>query len=242
MNDGGAACLQSHSMSNSSFQEISSTAMVPLASRDNVHLIRSWTLARSCRAGPNLTSQTANAVGGHQLTLTPVRGTPVSQENVVHVARFIPARAGNTRSTRTASYTLTVHPRPCGEHGVCLDGGRIKFGSSPPVRGTHSLPLCGYTCRRFIPARAGNTRDGSANRVAPAVHPRPCGEHCHLASCRAKRGGSSPPVRGTRGPARAAPEAQRFIPARAGNTHYPADVRATVGVHPRPCGEHCPAR
>jgi len=44
--------------------------MVPLASRDNVHLIRSWTLARSCRAGPNLTSQTANAVGGHQLTLT----------------------------------------------------------------------------------------------------------------------------------------------------------------------------
>ena len=57
-------------MSNSPFQEMSSTAMVPLVSRDNVHLIRSWTLARSRQAGPNLTPQSANAVGGRRLTLT----------------------------------------------------------------------------------------------------------------------------------------------------------------------------
>ena len=101
------------------------------------------------------------------------------------------------------------------------------------MRGTHSLPLCGYTCRRFIPARAGNTRDGSANRVAPAVHPRPCGEHCHLASCRAKRGGSSPPVRGTLGRVLMDYDGNRFIPARAGNTALARLIQRIAAIRKR---------
>ena len=54
--------------------------------------------------------------------------------------------------------------------------------------------------------------------------------------------GSSPRVRGTQLEILLFPFRQRFIPARAGNTE-PGAVGSTSGaVHPRACGEHCPAQ
>ena len=71
---------------------------------------------------------------------------------------------------------------------------------------------------RFIPACAGNTRDGVRCGMGSAVHPRMRGEHCSSSCYSCKLCGSSPHARGTRSfPAQSASHA-RFIPACAGNT------------------------
>ncbi len=51
-------------------------------------------------------------------------------------------------------------------------------------------------------------------------------------------GGSSPRLRGTPGLLVAHPQADRFIPAPAGNTHQSGFQRVDLAVHPRACGEH----
>ncbi len=112
----------------------------------------------------------------------------------------------------------SVHPRACGEHyGAHLLVDRRR-GSSPRVRGTHRADAGDVAVSRFIPARAGNTSAKRAAITPSAVHPRACGEHVHLFAARAARGGSSPRVRGTHQLAFALGPAERFIPARAGNT------------------------
>ena len=50
--------------------------------------------------------------------------------------------------------------------------------------------------------------------------------------------GSSPRERGTLGPGAARDDDERFIPARAGNTHSSAPSRQRPAVHPRASGEH----
>ena len=71
-------------------------------------------------------------------------------------------------------------------------------GSSPRVRGTRSEDV-------WV-------------SVAPAVHPRVCGEH--------------------RGYVRHGPRIARFIPACAGNTNNAMASSSIATVHPRVCGEH----
>ncbi len=66
------------------------------------------------------------------------RGTLLDQFAGVGAARFIPARARNTRSRSTTTWHPPVHPRARGEH-------RWDRGCFP-------------TGTRFIPARAGNTK------------------------------------------------------------------------------------
>ena len=92
--------------------------------------------------------------------------------------------------------------------------------------------------RRFIPARAGNTRPWCPSPGPAAVHPRTGGEHYVPNEVRRPCGGSSPHGRGTlrehgghQGPA-------RFIPARAGNTACARSDRFPDTVHPRTGGEH----
>ncbi len=156
--------------------------------------------------------------------------------------RFIPARAGETRSESKASLVwagsgssprvrgrpllagavsarYAVHPRACGGDGL---------GVGPQAKE-----------KRFIPARAGETPQcrrrsaalpGSSPRVrgrrsgretrceAAPVHPRACGGDptaCgHLSDLR----GSSPRVRGRRDWSLPLALRGRFIPARAGET------------------------
>ena len=152
--------------------------------------------------------------------------------------RFIPARAGNTRGRTSAAGGGAVHPRSRGEHfdgtAAVAPGG----GSSPLARGTR--PRIGNRTAnpRFIPARAGNTRRvGVAGRGAP-VHPRSRGEHGGVVHHVTSASGSSPLARGTRGRPLAGGGGGRFIPARAGNTADPENIRLYLPVHPRSRGEH----
>ena len=111
-------------------------------------------------------------------------------------------------------------------------------GSSPRVRGTLCPASGRHHHHRFIPACAGNTIQSRWTAARRAVHPRVCGEHAATTAASAAASGSSPRVRGTRGPRRAVGGSRRFIPACAGNTLARADRVAVRMVHPRVCGEH----
>ena len=71
--------------------------------------------------------------------------------------RFIPARAGNTRTYTRSKPEGPVHPRAGGEHADAGTRVRTRSGSSPRGRGTHRSDDEVLSLSRFIPARAGNT-------------------------------------------------------------------------------------
>ena len=71
--------------------------------------------------------------------------------------RFIPARAGNTASANTGSFSPSVHPRSRGEHQTIPSSSTRSPGSSPLARGTQRGCIFRGCQYRFIPARAGNT-------------------------------------------------------------------------------------
>ena len=153
--------------------------------------------------------------------------------------RFIPARAGNTSGGRRAIRAPSVHPRAGGEHrpSHCLH--QRNSGSSPRGRGTPASSRPGHPRRRFIPARAGNTRLRISNPWASTVHPRAGGEHIVSCSARVMTSGSSPRGRGTRCP-RTSPPMRPTVHPRAGGEHTDAAVGSAevTGSSPRGRGTH----
>ena len=126
-----------------------------------------------------------------------VRGTSAQHAVLLHLLRFIPARAGNVKSSCLFFHYSPVHPRSCGERFQSWFSGSGNDGSSPLVRGTwlNALgPECG---RRFIPARAGNVSRAGQRIESDMVHPRSCGERRTLNCDCNIPAGSSPLVRGT---------------------------------------------
>ena len=132
--------------------------------------------------------------------------------------RFIPADAGNTRSSEAGGYVFAVHPRGCGEYARCTPLDWLMIGSSPRMRGIRSASQRSASQRRFIPADAGNTTRHTITSPMPSVHPRGCGEY-------GPSGGGKTFV-------------VRFIPADAGNTSRRWLVAVWLAVHPRGCGEY----
>ena len=77
---------------------------------------------------------------GDDLGSSPLaRGTPALAVNSRTGRGLIPARAGNTRSSRHMRCDQRAHPRSRGEHVVSLAGGAVDTGSSPLARGTHGV-------------------------------------------------------------------------------------------------------
>ncbi len=113
-------------------------------------------------------------------------------------SRFIPARAGNTSSPSARPLRMAVYPRSRGEHKPPFHFPPSKIGLSPLARGTRALRLASIPGRRFIPARAGNTRCPSTIHTPPSVYPRSRGEHNHEAAINGGEVGLSPLARGTR--------------------------------------------
>ena len=147
------------------------------------------------------------------------RGTPQQYVFPCFVHRFIPARAGNTATVRVSVLRTSVHPRSRGEHRGITAARSAGDGSSPLARGTRFYLTLARRCRRFIPARAGNTSEVDTYACATPVHPRSRGEHFMNGAVPSSIAGLSPLARGT---PRLGPEDEgkrRFIPARAGNTH-----------------------
>ena len=190
--------------------------------------------------GEHNSSDTKSRVSGGSSPLA--RGTRIEAVAARIALRFIPARAGNTRPTPASSAARTVHPRSRGEHGVRCSMPACQTGSSPLARGTPGGAARGRSTQRFIPARAGNTCAAVARCRARPVHPRSRGEHWMDCTSAARRSGSSPLARGTRGIGLPSTRCKRFIPARAGNTHRGGRGPHRPPVHPRSRGEHATAR
>ena len=166
-----------------------------------------------------------------------VRGTPARVRVPSQQSRFIPAGAGNAHSRPSPWRPAAVHPRGCGERSTAPITMPTTRGSSPRVRGTHSLSWGGGSNDRFIPAGAGNAPTPPGPRCAPPVHPRGCGERLAMWHSLPGLIGSSPRVRGTLRPAQAHHLGGRFIPAGAGNAVAGSSRRRPASVHPRGCGE-----
>ena len=166
------------------------------------------------------------------------RGTQLVVPDRTVGDRFIPARAGNTSACAARRDAPTVHPRAGGEHPIPVGPVMISRGSSPRGRGTPPVRRRCNLRRRFIPARAGNTRCRSARLDGGPVHPRAGGEHNLPRPSHSMHTGSSPRGRGTRCADNGADEVLRFIPARAGNTDCGGLGTRLTTVHPRPGGEH----
>ena len=108
-----------------------------------------------------------------------LRGTLNDLCGRVADAGIIPALAGNTVRARTPRRSPRDHPRACGEH-ICVITLRIPSGgSSPRLRGTRLLRLCGCGRVGIIPALAGNTTMAAPSPRGSWDHPRACGEHYH---------------------------------------------------------------
>ena len=166
------------------------------------------------------------------------RGTQKELRQAITFPGLIPARAGNTDTTRRYLLGLRAHPRSRGEHRKPAMTKSTPPGSSPLARGTQSLRAFHIFGVGLIPARAGNTSPCPALPGLRRAHPRSRGEHDRIRSAAARCVGSSPLARGTpRQPRRRAPT-MRLIPARAGNTPECFDCMMRDRAHPRSRGEH----
>ena len=126
-----------------------------------------------------------------------LRGTRKREVAAWRGVGIIPALAGNTLRVLTSSVSTGDHPRACGEHSYQCSKALCSLGSSPRLRGTHTLGSFDLTGVGIIPALAGNTLQSRRTRFSPRDHPRACGEHGRGCGCDVAVAGSSPRLRGT---------------------------------------------
>ena len=88
------------------------------------------------------------------------RGIRGPKPENVEKARFIPAHAGNTIKPLPIRRMSWVHPRSRGEYPVRSDLPQSRAGSSPLTRGIRMFTASRIDRNGFIPAHAGNTKDG----------------------------------------------------------------------------------
>ena len=166
-----------------------------------------------------------------------VRGTPGPAWWMARKRRIIPACAGNSSTADSPRFSMTDHPRVCGELGSPPTSRSNSYGSSPRVRGTHRAPGERHAHGRIIPACAGNSTAIMACALEAPDHPRVCGELPKGPVAVFCGGGSSPRVRGTLRKSIKLIERRRIIPACAGNSGAARRRRARDTDHPRVCGE-----
>ncbi len=169
------------------------------------------------------------------------RGTLVLDDPLVQHRRFIPAWAGNARTSARGSVRRSVHPRVGGERSPSRPMTSPARGSSPRGRGTLVQGAGCSTGTRFIPAWAGNASGQAASDGLIPVHPRVGGERSRLVPQPMGRAGSSPRGRGTRPRRRRPARCRRFIPAWAGNARCLSIAPCRTSVHPRVGGERAPS-
>ena len=166
------------------------------------------------------------------------RGTQKELRQAITFPGLIPARAGNTDTTRRYLLGLRAHPRSRGEHRKPAMTKSTPPGSSPLARGTPVRASAVLVSMGLIPARAGNTLHRYRGTGRTGAHPRSRGEHSHTVCGVVEAVGSSPLARGTHGPRGPSTSAAGLIPARAGNTDPAFKQRRLRGAHPRSRGEH----
>ena len=154
---------------------------------------------------------------------------------------IIPTCTGNTQSGRLTSKFKWDHPRTCGEHSTVTISPLLSVGSSPHVRGAHTITVRDRGTRGIIPACTGSTTSIAAPSPLTRDHPRMCGEHVLELRQSCPTVGSSPHVRGARLLSKVMPSITGIIPACAGSTCTVFVYGRSYWDHPRMCGEHAPS-
>ena len=169
------------------------------------------------------------------------RGLPAALIPFQTAWRIIPARAGFTSSSKTASLLDRDHPR---SRGVYLrssgDLGGVP-GSSPLARGLRFRDIVADGRNGIIPARAGFTSMTSLTAARTLDHPRSRGVYPSFLLVGRVAPGSSPLARGLRDAAGAGRGRRGIIPARAGFTTPATDPGHPRKDHPRSRGVYAEA-
>ncbi len=157
------------------------------------------------------------------------------------VRGLIPAGAGLTPHSATASASAPAHPRWRGAHGITSGVKGALKGSSPLARGSlaHLGRLLDHP--RLIPAGAGLTRGSGARSPATPAHPRWRGAHPVVVILLEWEAGSSPLARGSPRQDSRPGHHLGLIPAGAGLTPLPGECADPRQAHPRWRGAHGPA-
>ena len=150
---------------------------------------------RSCGENHRMKSVAASLMGSSPL----MRGKRVDPGRAAMGHGLIPAHAGKTVVGGDHSVLLRAHPRSCGENSMPLIEGRLRWGSSPLMRG--KLPHCSSSSPStgLIPAHAGKTPAPRTRTGHPWAHPRSCGENEIARAEDVNANGSSPLMRGKPG-------------------------------------------
>ena len=166
------------------------------------------------------------------------RGAPGYLHLRRQARRIIPAYAGSTRTSPSATSSWQDHPRIRGEHGDVLPLAVRCAGSSPHTRGApqHGLDLA--VPIGIIPAYAGSTSSYPTCELPRTDHPRIRGEHDPSSGMSLQQMGSSPHTRGAPPHPPRRSRRARIIPAYAGSTASPAPALSPSTDHPRIRGEH----
>ena len=131
---------------------------------------------------------------------------------------LIPAHAGKTSASWSATASSPAHPRSRGEnHGQYFGASGVP-GSSPLTRGKLEDEVAGARVGGLIPAHAGKTLRSSDEAPNQEAHPRSRGENRRARRVRAHADG--------------------LIPAHAGKTSGAASQSSGSRAHPRSRGEN----
>ncbi len=154
------------------------------------------------RAHPRLRGDHTHSHGGgsgDEGSSPPARGPRFERGYALIGLRLIPACAGTTRARSRSFRWARAHPRLRGDHCrsrcCCLPG----WGSSPPARGPHRVPVHRPWRTGLIPACAGTTAERFFIHAACPAHPRLRGDHAVMMPFSPRQLGSSPPARGPPG-------------------------------------------
>ena len=151
---------------------------------------------------------------------------------------LIPAHAGKTSVTVTATVTAWAHPRSRGENSGTASRPRSTTGSSPLTRGKLWDGIKTSINNGLIPAHAGKTPDRLGGHQDGRAHPRSRGENANFLGGVVSSPGSSPLTRGKHRVRDHARARQGLIPAHAGKTRGRPSSRALQTAHPRSRGEN----
>ena len=152
--------------------------------------------------------------------------------------RITPAGAGKTPVSVFLGFSLTDHPRRCGENCRIIFTFNLITGSPPKVRGKLLKALSWVAIQRITPAGAGKTLRVRAPPPSRTDHPRRCGENVITCISGAGISGSPPQVRGKQRRRCGMSIAKRITPAGAGKTSLLISFYTIKADHPRRCGEN----
>ena len=155
--------------------------------------------AHPTRAHPRVGGENFSmlSTSSHPLGSSPRgRGKHLLVGGALAVGGLIPAWAGKTWPLPSQSGTRRAHPRVGGENMAPAQSIRDTPGSSPRGRGKPRRVSALAGDDRLIPAWAGKTRGGRAERPHHQAHPRVGGENAAASGTLAGHDGSSPRGRG----------------------------------------------